>query len=329
MSTASEPTLTARASSRMSAPSAATMPAQSATPAFTSDDDMALLLLSVHFNEMSGDIDWDSVRKSMVPSHWSKEELQERLQYLKLADTSLMWQIPVEYFLGSSLYPARTNRPTDEIYEAIEKIFCHLSKADVRQPSGERHLNAGEIAPLGVTAILQVADLGYTDTFLDIGSGIGSVVAQVILMTPVCQAIGLEIRSALAKKSRDAIQAAKEDYERLHLVRIITGDIKALTKDMDDQLEPTTVVYSNNLCFQPADNLYVDDFICRTPNIRLVILSDPFCPRCTGQCTKTFCKLWKEFKTVSVKACWTDTPINVTFYKRVAKDPLLRMVQDL
>jgi precorrin-6B methylase 2 len=87
----------------------------------------------------------------------------------------------------------------------------------VRQPSGQIHLNVGEIAPIGVTKILEVLDLNSQDVFLDVGSGTGSILAQVVLQSPAREAIGLEIQEDLVKKSTDAIDAGRQACEWLLL----------------------------------------------------------------------------------------------------------------
>jgi hypothetical protein len=327
MSAGDEPKQPERTSSRMRAPSGGQAHADIA-PEFSTEDDTALLLLAIHFEDSIGKFDWPRIVENMVPQNWSQEQLQARLMHLKIGDTTLLRKLPSNYVAGSSLQGAHSNMAVEEIYKAIDKIFGHLTRSDVRQPSGKVHLNAGELAPVGVSLMLEELDLSTQDVFLDVGSGIGSVLAQVVMQSPVFRAIGLEIQDELAKKSREAIREATNEFQRLHLIHVITGDIKDLTPETEKNLQTATVMYSNNLCFDPADDLYLDEFACKAERLRCVITSKSFCTRCTDQCPKTFCKIWKETKTVNAQVCWTDTPIQLFIYKR-AKEELLDMVRNM
>lgn len=288
--------------------------------AFTPDEDKALLLMAVAFEDSNGDIDWAQVISHLSPTSKTAEEYQARLRYLTTEDTLQLNQLPAAFIAGTSLQAAQAktsqNRSVEDIYTIIEDIFGHLTQADVRQPSGKSELNAGEIAPVGVTAMVQEIDFTTKDVFVDIGSGTGSILAQIVLQTPVLRCIGLEIRAEMAQKSRDAIQAAKGKYARLHMVSVITGDVKAMSLSVEKELLEPTIVYSNNFTFSSEDNLALKDFICVRPSIRLVILAQKFCARCSASCTDEFCTTWEEVKTIQAKTCWKDRPADIIIYKR-------------
>jgi Histone methylation protein DOT1 len=286
--------------------------------AFTADEDKALLLLVVAFENSNGDIDWDRVIEHLSPTTKTVHEYQERLQYLKTEDTTLLDELSTTYISGTSLDKARVNknRSVEEIYAIVEEIFGHLTRKDVRQPSGKSELNAGEIAPVGVTAIVKEVDFTTQDVFVDIGSGIGSILAQIVLQTPVMRCVGLEIRADIAQKSRDAFEAAKRKYTRLDKVNVVTGDVKAMSLNVEKELLDPTIVYSNNLTFSAEDNLALKDFICEHQTTRLVLLSQKFCTRCSPSCTDEFCTKWEEVKTIQAKTCWKDQPADIFLYKR-------------
>jgi len=100
---------------------------------YSADEDRALLLLVVAFEDSNGVIDWDQVSEHMAPTTKTTEDFQQRLQHLKIEDTTILRSLPPSYLAGSTLKGASTNRSIHEIYEAIEEIFGHLTKADVRQ----------------------------------------------------------------------------------------------------------------------------------------------------------------------------------------------------
>jgi Histone methylation protein DOT1 len=284
---------------------------------FSADEDKALLLMVVAFEDSNGVIDWEKVVEHLAPTSKTVEEYQARLTYLKTEDTFQLSQLPASFTAGTSLQATtRQNRSVEEIYAIIERIFGHLTKADVRQPSGKGKLNAGEIAPVGVTAIIDALDISTKDVFVDIGSGSGSILAQIVLQTPVLKCVGLEIRDDLAQKSRDAITAAKDKYPRLHMVKVITGDLKAISLRVDIDFAEPSIVYSNNYVFSSEDNLALKNFICERLSIRYVLLSQKFCARCSASCNDEFCSTFEEVKTIPARTCWKDAPIDIYLYKR-------------
>jgi hypothetical protein len=284
--------------------------------AFSAEEDRALLLLVVAFEDQNGVIDWNKVMNYIQPTTKTEDEYKQRLQYLKIEDTTQLRTLPSSYVAGSSLMGASTNRSTEEIYEAIDEIFGHFTVADVKQPSGAKQLNAGEIAPVGVTAMVQAIDISTDDIFLDIGSGTGSVLAQIILQTPVRKCFGLEIREALSQKSRDTINAMKIKYARLLLIDIITGDIKDLSVNTAQDFSTATYVFCNNLVFTPEDSLAVSTFLCKSLMCKFALVTDRFCARCSSACTNEFCMSWSEVKVVAAQSCWKDEPVDIYIYKR-------------
>jgi predicted RNA methylase len=138
----------------------------------------------------------------------------------------------------------------------MDRIFCCFTRADVRQPSGRRDLNAGEIAPAGVTTLLSFLQLKVEDIFGDIGSGTGSVLAQAAMQAPAQRCIGLEFRSELAARSRPVIQEWSLTFPSLSRVTILAGDIR---DDMPSTslLKECTVVLCNNMLFEHRSNTSV------------------------------------------------------------------------
>jgi len=298
--------------------------------AFSAEEDKALLLLVVPFDK-DGVTDWRSIRYHMSPTSKSIEELQARLEYLKHVDTSLLDDLPAGYVSGSCL-----QRPEARIYQAISAIFGHITKADINQPSGRPHLNVGEMAPIGVSALIEKLALTPDDRFADIGSGSGTVLAQVVLQSQVQKAIGLEIRPEVAQKSRDAIKAAQDMYPLLQRVEVVTGDVKRLSDDTAKRFKDVTVIFCNNLAFQPEDLFGLHEFICTYriyDALRFILLTQQLCARCPAQCKKEFCTVWREEEIIWTQTCWTNGPVPVYMYSRKVvradDDTLLGMVQQL
>lgn len=203
-----------------------------------------------------------------------------------------------------------------DVYSAITRIFAMITRADVRQPPGERGLNTGEILPVGVTKMIEAMLIGPSDVFGDIGSGTGSVLAQVALQTAAVRCVGVEIRSDLATRSREYMRQFMQEFPRLSRVSIVTGDIKNVTDEIRDDLRACTILYCNNKVFEPEDNLAVQEYIALS-DARLVLLMDRFCGRCHGdRCVNRFCQMWESQPTIKVSVSWSASPVDMFIYRR-------------
>ena len=200
------------------------------------------------------------------------------------------------------------------IYRAIDAVFTCFTRADVRQPSGQGSLNVGEIAPIGVTSMLARLKLVDADVFGDIGSGTGSVLAQVALQSLAQKCIGLEIRSTLAAKSGVVMTEWSELFPRLSRVTVLTGDIRDEIMSTSE-LAKCTAILCNNLVFEPSANLGVQGFLCSSALVHSVILTERFCTRCHPTCKKEFCILWMLSETIPVPTCWAKK-IDLFVYRR-------------
>ena len=222
----------------------------------------------------------------------------------------------------------------NDVYKAVQDIFETVTRSDVSQPSGEGALNSGEIKPIGVSKMIQVMGVGSIDVFGDIGSGTGSVVAQVALATSARECVGLEIRESLAAQSRRQLDAFSALYARLDRTCILTGDIKHLTQQAREKLLTCTILFCNNMVFNPEDNHAVQDFILSSNKARMVLLSNRFCGRCRGdRCANPFCHVWESEPIIKVEASWRAAPIDIFVYHRrnaaSSGSTLLSMVQNI
>ena len=203
---------------------------------------------------------------------------------------------------------------TESVYVAIDRIFASFTRADVFQPLGRRDLNSGEIAPIGVTALLELLQLNAADVFGDIGSGPGSVLAQAAIQTSVQACVGLEIRSALAAKSRDVMKEWSTSFPSLSRVTVLTGDIRD-DVPTTSKLAECTVILSNNKLFEHSSNMSLQTFVCSSSSIHTVLLTERVCYRCHSWCLKEFCKSWVLVKTLSVVTCWSPE-VDVFVYNK-------------
>jgi hypothetical protein len=219
-----------------------------------------------------------------------------------------------------------------DIYSAITRIFAMITRADVRQPPGERGLNTGEILPVGVTTMIEVMRIGTSDVFGDIGSGTGSVLAQVALQTAAVRCVGVEIRCDLAAQSRECMRRFTQEFSRLSCVSILTGDIKNVTDEISKHLRGCTVLFCNNKVFEPVDNLAVQAYIASS-DARLVLVMERFCGRCHGdRCINKFCQMWEIERTIQVCVSWLASPVEMFVYHRrigQTSDTLMALIESM
>jgi hypothetical protein len=216
----------------------------------------------------------------------------------------------------------------------MNRIFENITRFDISQPLGIPSQNSGEILPIGVTKMIELMRAMSTDAFGDIGSGTGSVLAQVALQTPIHRCIGLEIRAPLANQSLATLRSFYGDFPRLSRVVIYSGDIKHLTSKTRSELQTCTILFCNNVVFAPRDNQAVQEFILSSCNARTVMLTARFCPRCRGgRCQSLFCQAWDiELRDFKVRASWRASPVDIFVYHRrnnSGAESILDLLEDI
>ncbi|POM79392.1 LOW QUALITY PROTEIN: Hypothetical protein PHPALM_2955, partial [Phytophthora palmivora] len=110
----------------------------------------------------------------------------------------------------------------------------HIYTCDIRQPCSESRSAMRSyyqidtpISMHGVSILLSLlSPVKATDVFLDVGSGVGNVVAQVAIETPIGLCIGVEIQHELSLLSKAVIESANATQPRLAKVHIYTCDIR-------------------------------------------------------------------------------------------------------
>jgi hypothetical protein len=180
--------------------------------------------------------------------------------------------------------------------------------------------------------MIEVMRIGPSDVFGDIGSGTGSVLAQVALQTAAVRCVGVEIRYDLAAQSRESMRQFTQEFSRLSCVSILTGDIKNVTDDISTYLQWCTILFCNNKVFEPEDNLAVQEYIALS-NARLVLVMDRFCGRCHGdRCISKFCQMWEIERSIQVSVSWSARPVAMFVYHRrigQSTDTLMALIESI
>lgn len=139
-----------------------------------------------------------------------------------------------------------TRQIINRIYEDIEGFEIPVVDAKkVRSSKGSPIY--GEINYEALNKLLGYLKLGHEDVFYDLGSGVGKVIIQTLLKTPVKRAVGVELSKTRHLDAKLAVKRAcafaPDIKER---VRLINKDL--LTVD----LKPATVIYTCSTAFSQA-----------------------------------------------------------------------------
>ncbi|EGZ05026.1 hypothetical protein PHYSODRAFT_534973, partial [Phytophthora sojae] len=256
-------------------------------------------------------IDWVSVEKDMRPSTWSATKLQQRIKTLKRRYDNNVLSFPPRYFRSppdraglhleaKAASPLRFSPSPhtisilspQETYNATEGLFCLLTRRDVR--ASERQLNTGEITMAGVSMLIEEANIQVNDVFLDAGSGVGNVLAQIALQTQAFRVVGIEIQRDLAARDMELIAlevgSTQLPYQLRHPIIF-----------HDTVFEEDVVLAMRALCM-------------KLPHLRLVALTTRVCPRHRNTCRNSFCKRWKLLKTIQVPMTYSSSPRDLHLY---------------
>ena len=280
-----------------------------------SEEDKSLLLVAVLCEGEGGKIDWNDV-KQYLPGSMSCQALKDRFDTLKSTNAVLRSSFPRVFFAQTCI----DHRAS--VYQVIEEVLGGIRLSDVKQPSGKAHLNSGEIAPVGISQVVDAVAFSTTDIFVDVGSGTGNVLVQIALESQV-PCIGIEVRDALVTKAKEEIQKFSAKYPSLRQVKMISDNVRCLSPQNFKLIEECTVLYCSNGLFEPLDNMALQDLILSLPKLTTVILSCPFCLRCCKTCNHNFCLAWKKSKELVVQPTWTNKMITLIVYRRDHKASLL------
>jgi hypothetical protein len=131
----------------------------------------------------------------------------------------------------------------------------------------------GEILHQSVSRILTKLRLTEKDVFMDLGSGLGKIVAQVFLQTAVKEAIGIEIVSAFHERALLAAGRLRQElpdfFQNERQLTYLCGSFLELPVNI------ASVVLINAICFDPFMVRQLGALMESTPNIHTVIALRP------------------------------------------------------
>jgi len=131
----------------------------------------------------------------------------------------------------------------------------------------------GEILYAGMNKLLSKIKFTDQDIFIDIGSGLGKIVAQVFLHSNVKEAHGIEISPdlhSLATAIAERIQTELPHfYEGNRKLNFILGNF------LETPMLPATIAFINAICLPPTLLHALGDIINNTTSIHTVLTTRP------------------------------------------------------
>lgn len=292
---------------------------------FSDAEDRLLFQLAKTQLDEGHKIDWKRVWQGMRTSTKSQHQLQIRLKTLKRTYGTNLDGFPRRFF-SERLHSRATSRipiadavvrHQNYAHGAVAEIFRSVSRQDLQAPRRTPDCHAGEISIDGVTTMLSVLPpLKATDVFLDIGSGIGNVIIQVAVETQVGICIGIEVQSQLALLSKSLISSARATYARLGKISVYEDDIRQISGAPKAAMQSSTIVFANNLVFEPSTNEALEVFVTSAPRLAHVITTQAVCGRHRDTCKREFCSVWHFRKSIPVSVSWSAKPHKAYWYTK-------------
>jgi|GEM_PF-896276 len=144
----------------------------------------------------------------------------------------------------------------EELYKNITG-FIELSpeeRASIEGGYTKKCSIYGEILYDSLQYILDKESFGPTDVFYDFGSGVGKVVIQVYLNTPVRKAIGIELSISRNNRALSALDSFKKTpyFSRYNHTNIEEREIDFYHENiLKTDISDATIIYMASSCFAP------------------------------------------------------------------------------
>jgi len=182
----------------------------------------------------------------------------------------------------------------------------------------------GRANPTLIQTVICAARITDTDSFLDIGSGIGQVCLQVAA-TVGCPAVGVELLE-IRHRMGLVLQKTHEDHNHL----LLCGPVKLIHGDFTDPkfkniVVAATVLFINNACGTFAErcvdagkttlNSHVALLVRQVEKKTRIICFEKITELETDELGQVFEK--KEIVTLPEPACWSSKPLKLTMYTKL------------
>ncbi|OWZ24838.1 Histone methylation protein, partial [Phytophthora megakarya] len=210
--------------------------------------------------------------------------------------------------------------PQDDAVVAAGLIFRDITRGDVRQKAGKTQDNAGEVLSWGVVRLIQaMSPVTNNDIFLDVGAGVGNILAQVAIATSVRACVDIEVRSDLCQLAERCLHRFVGRFPHLGKVVIKKTDVRDVSFSSNPATRDATLVFANFFLFEEDAKLVLARELATLSKARLLAVTLRFCPRHRKSCTKAFCLRWKLADEIFVSCSWMADRVPVYLYSTNAK----------
>ena len=157
-----------------------------------------------------------------------------------------------------------------EQFAADGRITTQEEDEAIEAVGGERAALYGEITALGFRSLAARLQLASSDSFVDLGSGLGRVVFQAVREHGVARSVGVEMAGSRHELAEAALASENADIaDRVALVAADCSD-PALWRAPDALLRGITVIYMGSLMFSPELMTRLAQLIESSPSVRAV-----------------------------------------------------------
>ncbi|KAE8904162.1 hypothetical protein PF003_g11649 [Phytophthora fragariae] len=156
------------------------------------------------------------------------------------------------------------------------------------------HRNAGELIPSGISSLLR---------------------ELVVLATNVAKALGVEVRQDLNDLGMKMIAKSVNSRRLLERSQLVCQDIMDMRISITPPYADATVVYWNNLLFEPRVIEFVKEDLSGMFLLRKVVSSLNLCPRHRDLCHNAFCGAFKLEKVLYLPCSWKTNLQQVFVYQ--------------
>lgn len=138
-----------------------------------------------------------------------------------------------------------------EVIEYIENLYANRSGYGIPSEESSEIINMGgaptygEITYESLEKLIDKLGITETDVIYDLGSGVGKVITQCYLTTPVKKAVGSELSPTRVKNAQEVKKQLETDkkIKRGHTIEFRTEDIA------NTDLSDASIVYMCSTCF--------------------------------------------------------------------------------
>lgn len=211
--------------------------------------------------------------------------------------------------------------PRSKVVGAVTSIFLDVPRELVIQDHKESHRNVGELMPIGINELLEeLGPIDEHDIFLDIGAGVGNIVAHVALATTASMIIGIELRDDIHRVGVQMMARSSYAHRFRDRMIMVCKNVADIRLSYTPPYAFATIVCWNNILFEPKVVEYVKDQLCGMASVRTLVTTMKICARHRKNCRNDFCTFFQLMKELVIPCSWKADLQSVFVYKAIDFD---------